>query len=124
MPGVTWVAATGVGLIACALLVINNLRDIPTDTEVGKRTLAVRLGDRRTRWFYAALMVATFGCVVLCAVERPWSLLGLVGAAAAVKPVRVVMSGAAGGALIPVLADTGRTQLVFGAGLAIGLAIG
>ena len=57
VPGITWIAASGVGFLACALLVINNLRDIPTDREVGKRTLAVRLGDRRTRRLYAGLVV-------------------------------------------------------------------
>ena len=124
VPAVSWVAATGVGLIACALLVVNNLRDIPTDAVSGKRTLAVRLGDRRTRWFYVTLMAATFVCAGLCALDRPWSLLGWIGVVAAVPPIRVVLGGATGGALVPVLAATGRTQLVFGLGLAVGLAIG
>jgi 1,4-dihydroxy-2-naphthoate octaprenyltransferase len=124
VPGVTWPAAVAVGLIACALLVINNLRDIPTDAIAGKRTLAVRLGDTLTRWFYVGLVFATFLFVVVCAADRPWSLLGLVGLFPAAKPVRVVRDGATGPRLVPVLVATGKVQLVFGAGLAIGLAIG
>jgi 1,4-dihydroxy-2-naphthoate octaprenyltransferase len=124
VPGVAWPAAIAVGSIACALLVVNNLRDIPTDTVTGKRTLAVRLGDERTRWFYVVLMALTFVFVAVCAFDRPWSLLGLVGVAAAVKPVRQVLGGARGPALVPVLVATGQVQLVFGAGLGIGLALG
>jgi 1,4-dihydroxy-2-naphthoate octaprenyltransferase len=84
----------------------------------------VRLGDRSTRWFYTALMVATFASVALCAVERPWSLLGLAGIAASIRPVRSVLGGATGQSLVPVLGATGQAQLVFGAGLAVGLALG
>jgi 1,4-dihydroxy-2-naphthoate octaprenyltransferase len=124
VPGLTWIAATGAGFIACALLVVNNLRDIPTDGVAGKRTLAVRLGDRRTRWFYVGLIVATFACVALCAVSRPWALLGMVGVVAAIGPIRTTIAGATGSALVPVLAATGRVQLVFGVGLAVGLAMG
>ena len=112
-----------VGSLACALLVINNLRDIPTDREVGKRTLAVRLGDRRTRWLYTALIAAAFVVVPIVSIDRPWALLGLLALPAAVGPVRSVLSGASGGALIAVLSATGRVQLVFGAFAAIGLAI-
>ncbi len=124
VPAVTWVAATGVGLIACALLVVNNLRDIPGDRAVGKRTLAVRLGDGRTRHLYLGLLLATFLSVVACAAWRPWSLLGLIGVVAARRPVADIRGGATGPALIPVLVVTGQVQLVFGAGLAVGLAVG
>ncbi|MAT05604.1 MAG: 1,4-dihydroxy-2-naphthoate polyprenyltransferase [Acidimicrobiaceae bacterium] len=124
VPWVTWPAATGVGLIACALLVVNNLRDIPTDTAAGKRTLAVRLGDRPTRWFYVVLIVATFVCVVVSAFERPWALLGLLGIPASIGPVKRVLGGATGPELIPVLAATGQTQLAFGLTFAFGLALG
>ena len=65
------VMGSAVGALACALLVINNLRDIPTDREVGKKTLAVRLGERRTRWFYVALVGAAFA---LSAVGAAWRL--------------------------------------------------
>lgn len=124
IPTVAWIAAVGVGFLACALLVVNNLRDIPTDAAVGKRTLAVRLGERRTRQLYAALVVGAFLCAALCAGYRPWSLVALAGLGAGREPVRRVLGGASGGALVPVLGETGRTQLVYGLLLAVGLALG
>ncbi len=125
VPGVTWVAATGVGCLACALLVINNLRDIPTDREVGKRTLAVRLGDGGTRRFYVVLVAGAFVAVAVAAVAgRTWSLIGLGAVAVAVAPARTVLGGAVGPALIPVLGATGRTQMIYGVLFAIGLAVG
>jgi 1,4-dihydroxy-2-naphthoate octaprenyltransferase len=117
------VMGCAVGSLACALLVINNLRDIPTDREVGKKTLAVRLGDQRTRWFYAALIVSAF---VLSAVAAGWrtpALLGLVAIPLAVRPIRLVLGGAAGAALIPVLGETGKLQLAWGLLVTIGLAL-
>ncbi len=113
------------GSLACALLVINNLRDIPTDREVGKKTLAVRLGDRRTRWFYVGLVAVCFAlCVVAAAVWRAPVLLALVAAPLAVAPVRAVRRGASGRDLIAVLGATGRLQLAFGLAASIGLVLG
>ena len=117
------VMGSAVGSFACALLVINNLRDIPTDREVGKRTLAVRLGDARTRWFYTALVGASFVLSVVAAAWRPWVLVSLLAVPFAIAPVRRVLSGASGGALIPVLGDTGRLQLIWGIAATIGLAV-
>jgi 1,4-dihydroxy-2-naphthoate octaprenyltransferase len=114
-------AAVAVGLLACALLVANNLRDIPTDAVAGKRTLAVRLGDEGTRLLYAGLLVVAFLVGVGCAVAR-WGALGcLVAVPFAVPPVRAVVNGARGRELIPVLMATARTQLVFGLAFAAGL---
>ncbi len=124
IPGVAWAAATGVGFVACALLVINNLRDIPTDAEVGKQTVAVRLGDGRTRVLYVALIAGAFVAAVMCATVRPWSLLALGAAVLAVQPIRVLRGGAVGPALIPVLGATARLQMVYGALFATGLAAG
>ncbi len=124
VPGITWVAATGVGFLACALLVINNLRDIPTDRAVGKRTLAVRLGDQRTRVLYAALIVGAFLCVAVCAGQRDWSLLALAALPVAREPARLVLAGASGRDLIPILGATGKTQLLYGLLFSIGLALG
>lgn len=124
VPTVAWPAAVGVGSLACALLVVNNLRDIPTDTVAGKRTLAVRLGDARTRWLYVALLAAAGVCALVCVAWRPWAALGVLGAVVAVGPVRAVLSGARGPALIPVLGGTGKVQLAYGALLAVGLVIG
>ena len=118
------VAAVPVGLLSVALLVINNLRDIPGDTAAGKQTLAVRLGDRGTRNLYAGLMLAIGIGVVATALFRLPALLGLAGLTAAAAPIRTVRSGARGPALIPVLGANGRTQLLTGLGLTVGLALG
>jgi 1,4-dihydroxy-2-naphthoate octaprenyltransferase len=117
------VASIPVGLWATALLVINNLRDIPGDTTSGKRTLAVRIGDARTRWLYVGMLVLAFGVVPVIAggFGRPAAALALVGIVLARQPVLAVLEGAAGPALIPVLGATGRVQLVSGALLAAGL---
>jgi 1,4-dihydroxy-2-naphthoate octaprenyltransferase len=119
------VSATGVGALACALLVVNNLRDIPTDRVVGKRTLAVRLGDRRTRWLYVALIAGALIAFAVSGWWRPLALLAVpVGLAGAVTPVRAVRRGASGPELIEVLGGTGRLQLVAGLVFAATLALG
>ncbi len=117
-------ASVPVGLLAVALLVINNLRDIPGDTDAGKRTLAVTLGDRTTRRLYVGLFGFVALSLVACGLLRPPALLGLAGLALAVAPARTVLDGARGPELIPVLGQTGKTQLVAGLLLAVGLAAG
>ena len=117
------VMGCAVGSLACALLVINNLRDIPTDREVGKKTLAVRLGDQRTRWFYTALIASAFVLSVVAAIWRTPALLGLVAIPLAIRPIRLVLGGATGGALIPVLGETGKLQLAWGLLVTIGLVL-
>lgn len=118
-------AATGVGALACAILVANNLRDIPTDREVGKRTLAVVLGDARTRTFYVVLVaVAALAVVALAAATTWWALLGLGFLAVAGGAARTVTGGASGPGLIPVLGATGRAELVWAVLVAVGLAVG
>jgi 1,4-dihydroxy-2-naphthoate octaprenyltransferase len=126
LDGLGLAASVPVGFLATALLVTNNLRDIPGDTEVGKKTLAVRLGDRRTRVLYVALLIGAFLAVPLVAGlgGRPAGAVALVAVLVAQKPVTAVLSGARGPALIPVLVATGRVQLLFGALLAAGLALG
>jgi 1,4-dihydroxy-2-naphthoate octaprenyltransferase len=118
------VAAVPVGLLSVALLVINNLRDIPGDTASGKRTLAVRIGDPATRRLYVGLLMAVGLGIVACGLFRPTALLGLIGLVLGVGPARSVLAGAAGRDLIPTLGATGRTQLATGLLLALGLAIG
>jgi 1,4-dihydroxy-2-naphthoate octaprenyltransferase len=124
--GLSLVASVPVGLLATALLVINNLRDIPGDTASGKRTLAVRLGDGRTRWLYVGMLVVVFLCVPLVAggYDRAPAAAALVGIVLARQPVLQVLEGTAGPGLIPVLGATGRVQLVTGALLAGGLWLG
>ncbi len=107
-------AAVGIGALACAILVANNLRDIPTDTEAGKRTLAVVLGDRRTRMLYAVLVVASAGAVVGVAAVTSWCVLtGLLFLVLAAPAVRAVLRGATGPGLIRVLATTGQAELLW-----------
>ena len=116
------VMGCAVGALACALLVINNLRDIPTDREVGKKTLAVRLGVQRTRVLYGALLAAAFVAAVAAAVAwRPLLALAIVAVPLAVMPIRRVMGGARGRDLIAVLGETGRLQLAYGALATLGL---
>ena len=118
-------AAVPVGLWATALLVANNLRDIPGDSAIGKRTLAVRIGDRASRWLYVALLasgyVAAASISLLFEGRAGWAALA--GAPFAVAAARPVLAGASGRALVPTLAATGRLQLVSGLGLAAGLAL-
>ena len=117
-------AAIGVGILACALLVANNLRDIDTDTTTGKRTLAVLLGDGLTRRLYALMIGIAYLAVLVVGIRHPWCLLALISAVFAVDPIRRVMRGAGGPELIKVLGATGRLQLVYSILLAAGLAIG
>jgi 1,4-dihydroxy-2-naphthoate octaprenyltransferase len=125
LSGLALAASVPVGLLATALLVVNNLRDIPGDTASGKRTLAVRLGEGRTRWLYVALLVGAVVCVppIGGLGERPGAVLALAATVLARRPVVAVLRGDRGPALIPVLVETGRVQLVFGALLALGIAI-
>ena len=123
LDGLALLASIPVGLLAVALLVVNNLRDIPGDTASGKRTLAVRMGDSATRRLYVALMAAVAIGIVVAGLVRVTALLGLLGLVAAAVPIRSILTGAAGRELIPTLGATGRTQLLTGLTLAIGLAI-
>ena len=124
LPSLAWVASLPVGALACALLVINNLRDIPTDAVSGKKTLAVRLGDGRTRTFYVVLCWGAGLCVVGAAVQRPAAILGLLGLFAVMPAVRIIRSGATGRDLIAALGVTGRAQMIFGLLFAVGLVVG
>jgi 1,4-dihydroxy-2-naphthoate octaprenyltransferase len=117
-------AGTAIGALACAILVANNLRDIPTDTVAGKMTLAVRLGDTNTRRFYVLLTLLALGALIAtAALTSWWALLGLFFLAPAIEGVRVVLSGATGPGLIPVLQKTGVAELLLGAGVFVGLLI-
>ncbi|MGH9017316.1 MAG: 1,4-dihydroxy-2-naphthoate octaprenyltransferase, partial [Acidimicrobiales bacterium] len=115
-------ASVPVGLGATALLVVNNLRDRAGDEGAGKRTLAVRLGDRPTRCLYAGLVVgALVWSAALALSVSPWLWLALVAVPPALVPVRRVLGGAAGGDLVTVLGRTARVPLVLAAALAAGL---
>jgi 1,4-dihydroxy-2-naphthoate octaprenyltransferase len=117
-------AAIGIGALACAILVANNLRDIPTDRIAGKLTLAVRLGDERTRGLYLLLLaLAAVALVGVALTTSWWALLALAYAAPAARGARVVVRRAHGPGLIPVLQSTGVAELVYALGLLVGLAV-
>ncbi len=119
------IAGVGIGGLACAILVANNLRDIVGDGAAGKRTLATRLGDRYTRGLYVALVgLAAASVLTVAAVTTWWALLGLTGFALLVPAIRAVLGGAAGPALIAVLKATGSAELVVAVALASGLVVG
>ena len=124
LPATAWVAAVATGVLAVAILVVNNLRDVPTDAIAGKRTLAVRLGEARTR----QLFVAAIGAGVLLAVvgepiaaESAWPLLAVLAVPLAREPVSAVRGGGVGRALIPALGGTGKLELAVAVLLAAGL---
>jgi 1,4-dihydroxy-2-naphthoate octaprenyltransferase len=113
--------AVGVGAIASAILVANNLRDIPSDHSHGKRTLAVRLGEARTRRLYAALLTVALACVIVAGVIHWSALIALLSFVLAFPLVRAVHRGALGRDLVPVLTGTGRFELVYATLLGLGL---
>ncbi|OZE91589.1 1,4-dihydroxy-2-naphthoate polyprenyltransferase [Rhodococcus sp. 15-2388-1-1a] len=115
-------AAVAVGSFSSAVLVANNLRDIPTDTESGKLTLAVRLGDARTRYLHLALLVVPFAMTVVLIARTPWALVGLLALPFAARANSPVRKGAHGFELIPALRDSGLAMLVWGASTGVALA--
>ncbi|NLG45522.1 1,4-dihydroxy-2-naphthoate polyprenyltransferase [Gordonia sp. (in: high G+C Gram-positive bacteria)] len=122
---VDWVGvgcAVAVGALSSGVLIANNLRDIPTDTESGKVTLAVRLGDAATRRLYLVMCAVPVVVSIVLAVFVPAAAAGLLVAIPLVKPLKLVMGGAQGRELIPVLALTGVAMLVWS--LATGIALG
>ena len=123
---VDWVGlvlAVSTGALSSAVLVANNLRDIPTDAQSGKVTLAVRLGDGRTRVLYRALLVTAGVLTLVLMLATPWCAVGLVATPLAVRAAGPVRSGRGGPELIPVLRDTGLTMLVWAIAVAAALAL-
>ncbi len=113
-----------VGLLAAAILVVNNIRDLETDRRAGKRTLAVRLGRERTRWLFVAMMVLAFLNIVVVVVSGEadaWLLISLAAAPLAVPLIRTVRTRTDGPALNRALADAGRLLAVFSILLSAGL---
>ncbi|GHG52221.1 1,4-dihydroxy-2-naphthoate octaprenyltransferase [Sinomonas cellulolyticus] len=119
-----WVGAVGTGLIADALLMANNVRDIPTDAVSGKRTLAVRLGDHRARRAYAWMLgIAVLGPLVL-APSNLWMLIVLLLVPACLGPVWIMLGGKKGRDLIPVLQQTGFLNLGFAGLFSLAVVLG
>jgi 1,4-dihydroxy-2-naphthoate polyprenyltransferase len=123
---VTWLGLAGavaLGCVSAGVLVTNNLRDLPTDAASGKITMAVRLGDRRTRVLYLVLVTVPFVVSVVAALWEPWMLLGLLAAVLVVPAARTVAGGATGMALIPVLRDTSLAMLAWAVLTGVALAL-
>jgi 1,4-dihydroxy-2-naphthoate octaprenyltransferase len=123
LDGLAFAAAVPIGLLIVAILVVNNLRDVAGDAGAGKRTLAVVVGERATRTGYAALVAVAFLAVLVIGLTRPWSLLALPAFALGTSPVRTVLSGGQGRALIGALQGTGLLTLATGVLLGAGLAL-
>jgi 1,4-dihydroxy-2-naphthoate octaprenyltransferase len=122
---VDWVGvvlAVTTGALSSAVLVANNLRDIPTDAESGKITLAVRLGDKGTRIFYQLLLAGAAALTLALTAATPWCAVGLLATPLAVRAAKPVRTGQTGPALIPVLRDTGLAMLVWSIAVAAALA--
>ncbi|OMC48489.1 1,4-dihydroxy-2-naphthoate polyprenyltransferase [Mycobacterium sp. IS-2888] len=123
---VDWVGlvlAVSIGALSSSVLVANNLRDIPTDAQSGKITLAVRLGDARTRVLYQALLATAGVMTLVLMLATPWCATGLVATPLAVRAARPVRSGRGGPELIPVLRDTGLAMIVWAIAVAAALAV-
>jgi 1,4-dihydroxy-2-naphthoate octaprenyltransferase len=116
--------ACGVGLLACAILMANNLRDLAADARVGKRTVAVLLGDTRARTVYQAELLSAFACAAACAIWNPRALTTLILLVPAVRLIGPVGRGAQGNDLVGVLSATGQIELGYGLILGIALALG
>ncbi len=123
LPGLAFTVSVPIGLLIVALLVVNNLRDIEGDALVGKRTLAVLLGERGTRLGYVGLLAGAFAIVAAVGLARPWVWLALLALPFAVPPARTVLTGGRGPALIGALQGTGLLTLITGILLAAGLAL-
>jgi len=121
--GLAVAVSVPIGLLIVAILVVNNLRDIDGDAVAGKRTLAVLLGDRATRFLFVDLFVAAFVIVLAVGVIRPWALVALLAAPLAVPPSRTVLTGGRGPALIAALQGAGLVTLATGVLLGAGLAL-
>jgi 1,4-dihydroxy-2-naphthoate polyprenyltransferase len=118
---VSFLASVVVGCLACALLAVNNLRDIVGDATSNKRTLAVRIGESGARKFYILLFIVAGCAVVSIALLHPAAMIAMLGLAVAIKPIRRVYSGATGADLINVLVMTGRVQILVAIALSVGL---
>jgi 1,4-dihydroxy-2-naphthoate octaprenyltransferase len=124
LPATAWVGAVATGVLAVAILVVNNLRDVPTDAVAGKRTLAVRLGEARTRQLFVGAVALGLALAVVgvpVAARSFWPLLVVLALPLAREPVTAVRGGGVGRALIPALGGTGRLELAVAVLLAAGL---
>jgi 1,4-dihydroxy-2-naphthoate octaprenyltransferase len=123
VPGAAWWGSLVVGLFACAILLANNIRDVPTDTVAGKRTLAVRVGAPGARRLFAACYAGSFGAVVAIAITQPWALLALAALPLAITPVRLVLTRSDPPSLVAALVATSRLEVIVAVLLGVGLCL-
>jgi 1,4-dihydroxy-2-naphthoate octaprenyltransferase len=123
VPGAAWWGSLVVGLLACAILLANNVRDVPSDTASGKRTLAVRVGAPVARGVFVACYAGSFLAVVVIGVTQPWALLGLLALPLAVQPVRIMRRETDPPSLVRALVATSRLELVVAVLVSVGLCL-
>jgi 1,4-dihydroxy-2-naphthoate octaprenyltransferase len=123
VPGAAWWGSLVVGLLACAILLANNVRDVPTDAVAGKRTLAVRVGAPAARALFVACYAGSFLSVIAIGLTQPWALLGLAALPLAIEPVRIVRRAADPPSLVRALVATSRLELVVAVLVSVGLCL-
>jgi 1,4-dihydroxy-2-naphthoate octaprenyltransferase len=123
VPSAAWWGSLVVGLFACAILLANNVRDVPTDAVTGKRTLAVRLGATTARRMFVACYVGSFASVVIIGISQPWALLGLLALPLAVAPVRTILTRTDPPSLVQVLVATSKLEVVVAVLVSVGLCL-
>jgi 1,4-dihydroxy-2-naphthoate octaprenyltransferase len=123
VPAAAWWGSLVVGLLACAILLANNLRDIPTDRIAGKRTLAVRVGAAATRRLFVACYIGAFAAVVVIGISQPWALLGLLVLPLAVAPVRIMLTRSDPPSLVAALVATSKVEVVLAVLVSVGLCL-
>jgi 1,4-dihydroxy-2-naphthoate polyprenyltransferase len=121
VPPIAWWGSAVVGLLACGILLTNNVRDIETDRMSGKRTLAVRVGDAAARRVYVAFLVGAFAALVPIGLEHASAFIAFAALPLAIKPARLVLTGRTPPELVGALIATGRLQLATAALLGVGL---
>ena len=123
LSGLAWAGAVGTGLVSTALLMANNVRDIPTDRQAGKRTLAVRLGDTKARWSYPVMLAVAVAAPLFFVREYPWMWLMLILLVISLRPSLIMLEAKERGALIPVLKMTGLFGILYAILFTLGIAL-
>jgi 1,4-dihydroxy-2-naphthoate octaprenyltransferase len=123
VPGAAWWGSLVVGLLACAILLANNVRDVPTDTASGKRTLAVRVGAPTARALFIACYVGSFAAIVIIGVTQPWALLGLLALPLAAKPIRIMRHSGDPPSLVAALVATSKIEVIVAVLVSVGLCL-
>lgn len=123
LSGLAWAGAVGTGLVSTALLMANNVRDIPTDREVGKMTLAVRLGDTKARWSYPVMLAVAVAAPLFFVREYPWMWLMLILLLVSLRPSLIMLEAKERGELIPVLKMTGLFGILYAVLFTLGIAL-